>query len=417
MINFSFKFLFERIKVSLYRFCITHSLQRKLFLRRVKSKKQINVVFFASNLSMWRYQHLYDLMKAHKCFSVHIVVCPFLLYSKTEQNKNIQELKSFFNSKQMFYIEANSVNIEDDLNPDLLFYPQYCFDVLPPHCDAKKFRNRLLCAYPYGFNNVYASWAYNNFFQNAAWKLFYPTASILEDSKRLSYNKGRNVVITGYPNADDFLSDNTNDVWKEQSPKKKRVIWAPHFTINKDLSPIFFSTFLNFSLFMQKIALEYSEKIQFVFKPHPRLQTELYNHKDWGKSKTDEYYSWWDNQQNTQLETGNFIDLFKLSDAMIHDCGSFSIEYLYTQKPAMYLCRDITYIKEGKNEVGKEALNAHYIGTTESDIANFIEETVLKNNDFMKEKREFFFKKYLTPPNEKTVAQNTLNNILKSLSL
>ena len=33
----------------------------------------------------------------------------------------------------------------------------------------------------------------------------------------------------------------------------------------------------------------------------------------------------------------DYISWFKHSDAMIHDCGSFRCEYLYTSKPACYL--------------------------------------------------------------------------------
>ena len=409
--------LMENLRVSLYLRCITYSLKRKLFLRKVKRKDCIRVVFFAANLSMWRYQHLYELMLRCDRFKVYVFLTPFPQYSEQEQKKDIDELKAFFDSKQISYFEQNACDIEFDINPDILFYPQYYFDVLARNIDAKKFRNRLLCAYPYGFTDVYDFWAYNNYFHNAAWKLFYPTQCNLNDAKRLAFNKGKNVVITGYPNADDFLAPQINDVWKTQSIPKKRIVWAPHFTIEKNHSPIFFSTFLTFSKFMQEVAKEYSSEIQFAFKPHPRLQTELYKHKAWGKENADEYYNWWANQEYTQLETGNFIDLFKSSDALIHDCGSFSIEYFYTKKPAMYLCRDLEEIKKTKNEVGKAALDVHYIGKTENDIINFIDNVVLKNDDPLKERREAFFNKYLLPPNGKTVAQNTMDDILKSLNI
>ena len=411
-----YKFV-ENLRISVYLRCVTYSFRRKLFLRGVKRKDCIKVVFFASNLSMWRYQHLYELMSKHNHFKVYIFLSPFLTYSEQEQNKDINELKAFFDSKQMNYFEQNTCDIESDINPDILFYPQFYFDVLAHNIDAKKFRNRLLCAYPYGFPDIYASWAYNNPFHNVAWKIFYPTQSNLNEAKQLALNKGRNVVITGYPNADEFLSSQTSDVWKKQIAHKKRIVWAPHFTIEKKCSPILSSTFLTFSTFMQEIAKIYSDKIQFAFKPHPRLQTELYKHKEWGKEKADEYYDWWANQEYTQLETGNFIDLFKSSDALIHDSSSFSIEYFYTKKPAMYLARNLEEIIKTKNEVGKAALDIHYIGKTENDIINFIDNVVLKGDDQMKKLRETFFSKYLQPPNGKSVAQNTMDDILKSLGI
>ena len=417
MISFSYSKIVEHIRCLLYMYYVSIPIKRKLHLHKVKKKALIKVVFFAANLSMWRYQHLYELMSKNSHFKIYIILTPFTDYSKEEQTKDIEELKNYFNTRKIPYIEADLCNIESDINPDILFYPQYYFNCLNSECDAQKFRNKLLCAYPYGFNNVYKPWAYNNFFHNVAWKLFYPTTSTLNEAKQLAFNKGKNVTITGYPNADDFLSTELNDVWKKQTSIKKRVIWAPHFTIGQEGSLLFFSTFLKFSSFMQDLSKKYFDNVQFAFKPHPALLTELYKHKNWGKEKTDEYYHWWEKQENTQLETGEFIDLFKSSDAIIHDCGSFSIEYLYTRNPAMYLCRNIEEIKKEKNEVGKNALDSHYIGLTEENVVNFIESVVLKNDDPMKEQREAFFNKYLLPPNGKTVAQNTMDDILKSLNI
>lgn len=398
-------------------YLMTFSLKRKYFLFKVKRKKRINVVFFASNLSMWRYQHLYELFLNYERFRVYVVLAPFVSYSKEDQSKNIDELKSFFNEKQIDYLEAEKCDVAVDVNPDIIFYPQYYFYTLNPKYDALFFRNRLLCAYPYAFNSIYDFFVYNNKFHNVAWKLFYPNKSMLDEARQIAFNKGRNVVVTGYPNADDFMLPTSKNVWKKQDGVKKRVVWAPHFTIERGCSPLFFSNFLKFYDFMQILAQKYSNSLQFAFKPHPRLLTVLYKHKDWGKQKTDEYYNWWKKQENTQLETGEFVDLFKTSDALIHDCGSFSIEYFYTKKPAMFLCRDMQEIKHNKNDVGKAALDAHYVGKDRQDIIDFIENVVINEKDSMIKQREDFFINYLLPPNGKTVAQNTMDDILKSLDI
>lgn len=63
------------------------------------------------------------------------------------------------------------------------------------------------------------------------------------------------------------------------------------------------------------------------------------------KRKTDRYYSEWESLSNAQLETGKYVDLFMTSDAMIHDCGSFTIEYHYTLKPVMYLVKGEEHTK------------------------------------------------------------------------
>ena len=63
---------------------------------------------------------------------------------------------------------------------------------------------------------------------------------------------------------------------------------------------------------MIEIALLYKDKVQIAFKPHPLLKEKLI--KLWGAQATDDYYRKWDNLPNGQLETGDYVDLFKTSD-------------------------------------------------------------------------------------------------------
>jgi CDP-glycerol glycerophosphotransferase (TagB/SpsB family) len=88
---------------------------------------------------------------------------------------------------------------------------------------------------------------------------------------------------------------------------------------------------------MLELAQAYKDRIQIAFKPHPSLITQLYQHPDWGKERADDYYARWQQMENTQLETGGYVDLFMTSDAMIHDSGSFVVEYLYANRPVMFV--------------------------------------------------------------------------------
>ena len=166
---------------------------------------------------------------------------------------------------------------------------------------------------------------------------------------------------------------------------------------------------------MLGLARKYSDKIQFVFKPHPRLYTELCKYPEWGEDKAKEYYNLWDTMDNTQVETGEFVDLFMTSDAMIHDCGSFSVEYHYSENPVMYVARNFEDQVEDKNDFGKIAMNLHYVGKDKQDIIDFIENVVLNGNDSMKPQRQQFKQDYLLPPNGKTVAENTVDVLLREL--
>lgn len=409
----SLKILLRHIKIN-----IILPIYQKWVVMRLRHKKQINVVFIASSLSMWRYQNLHRLLSKHPRFNASILILPFKSYTEEQQKEDVRALISYFKqySTSFFvgtpYKDFKSATLQE-LNPDILFYPQPYLGNYEATSDYDKFRNKLLCYYPYAFWNVANDWSYNLPLHNYAWKLFYSTELHKKEARAYALNKGRNVEVVGYPNADNFLFKKHHDVWKQRNTHKKRIIWAPHFTIFSG-GYLTLSNFIWMASFMLKLAEKYSDSIQIAFKPHPRLFTELCKHADWGEEKAATYYNQWNSMDNTQLETGEFVDLFMTSDAMIHDCGSFCIEYHYSQNPVMYIADNFEQLVYEKGKLGQLAMRQHYVGKTEEDIINFIEDVVLAGNDPMKQGREEFVKQYLLPPNGKTVAENTIDVLLKA---
>ena len=143
-----------------------------------------------------------------------------------------------------------------------------------------------------------------------------------------------------------------------------------------------------------KISKEYSDNLRIIFRPHPILKQNLYLHKDWGKEKTDKYYNYWESIPNGELsDGGNYIYDFLKSDILIHDCGSFMSEYLYTLKPAIYYSIENKYYPQ-LNNIGKEAFNAHYVAYTPKDIESIIF-TLIQGNDPKYTERKMFKNKYL----------------------
>lgn len=386
-----------------------------MIVHRLKQRDKINVVFMAMSVSMWRYQYLYDELRKNSRFNVSIIILPCITYAKEQQDNDVQDLICYFKERGCEYILGENVDIKAKVKPDILFYPQPYDGLFNKEHNFTNFKNCLLCYYPYAFWSSTGSWSFNLPFHNFAWKLFYSTTLHLTEAKKYALNKARNVEIVGYPNGDRFLLEEHTDVWKKQECKKKRIIWAPHFTI---FSGGFLeqSNFLLIAYFMLECSKKFSDRVQFVFKPHPRLFTELCKHEEWGKEKAQEYYNEWSSGANTQLQTGDFIDLFMTSDAMIHDCSSFSVEYHYTRNPVMYIANNFEEQLSKKPEFGQLALLQHYVGKTHEDIISFIEDVVIGENDPMKSGREGFYTKYLIPPYGKTVAENTVNILLKELS-
>jgi CDP-glycerol glycerophosphotransferase (TagB/SpsB family) len=226
----------------------------------------------------------------------------------------------------------------------------------------------------------------------------------------------QNIHVVGYPIYDEVKETQAegND-WKIKDKAHKRIIWAPHHSIEGSDQAIKLSTFLLFAEDMLEFKDKYKDKVQFAFKPHPQLKPALYKHKDWGKERTDAYYKAWEEGDNSTFVGGAYIDLFKSSDGMIHDSHSFTVEYLYVDKPVMFMTN---YDRESQcNAVGKKAFAAHYHGTSKDDIQHFIEDVVIGGKDTMAEKRHTFYNDILVPPNGKSVAENIINEITTALNI
>lgn len=381
--------------------------------KKMHEKDNVTVVFFVMNLSMWKLDRMYALMQCSHRFRPIIVMVRCSQYSDDESKREEDKMVNYFNQIGAVAINAfnDDINVRKCLNPDIIFYQQPYRGVIPSKYEYFNFPKSLICYIPYDFKTTAFKWGYDTVLQNIAWKLFYPTILHKQDAIRLSFVKGKNVVVCGYPTADDFLDKNRRirSEWKPCPTNIKKIIWAPHHSIDS-CDALNYSTFLRYSNFMLELAEKYKDLLQIAFKPHPWLRSKLYKHPDWGKDKTDEYYQRWDNLNNGFCSNGNYIDLFLTSDAMIHDCGSFSVEYHYTLNPVMFLTKPDHL--EYESQFGSLAFDMHYKGYNKEDIYSFIDNVVLGGKDVMRPLREDFFNTYLNPPCNISVAENIMNNII-----
>lgn len=160
---------------------------------------------------------------------------------------------------------------------------------------------------------------------------------------------------------------------------------------------------------MLELAEKYRDEIQIAFKPHPLLRVKL--ERLWGKTKTDIYFSKWQNMPNTELHEGKYEDLFLSSDAMIHDSGSFVFEYLFVNKPVMRTIYDVP-LEAMFNDLALSCLDQYYKGYSEHDIELFIQ-NVIRGIDPLKEQRTKFVNDVLMPHGNPS--QNIIDDILDSI--
>ena len=93
---------------------------------------------------------------------------------------------------------------------------------------------------------------------------------------------------------------------------------------------------------------------------------------------------------------------------MIHDCGSFSAEYLFTNHPCCFLLKDDATTLKNSNEFHRACIDNHYKAYDKDDIIKFIEDVIIKKQDLMKKKRKVFFNKFI-----KNNYPNTSRKIIK----
>lgn len=388
-----------------------------ILLRRIKSRSKIRVAFTAWNVSMWKYHSVYQLMEKHPRFEPLVVLTPSPGKSPEVRDRDLAEMRKVFSERGYKIWETvltdskSGLDFGIELPADIVFFTQ-------PYSPQKLTRDiyrKIFCYCPYGFTNVAAEkWQHNNFMQLIAWKIFHATQSTVNAAASCTTNKAENCVVSGYAFGDELSAERAvRDPWKpQQAGTPKRVIWAPHFSIAEN-AIFHVSNFLRLHEAMLELAEEFRGKIQWAFKPHPFLLPTLSKPEFWGRERAEAYFEKWKNMPNGQVELGAYADLFASSDAIVHDCGSFTIEYLYTRKPAMYL--RIPGCERNADDLGNEALSCYYQGSEKAEIRRFLENVVRGGNDPMREARERFFEKYLLPPHGRSVAQNILDEIERGL--
>ena len=373
--------------------------------RRLKGKKKLEVVFFASNPGMWKADSLFRAMQQNPHYHPVVAIGPYSTYkefSQVEVNKALDRTVDFIKAKGYEYIlpydnkSHRWLDIKPILNPDIVFFDSPYKDH-PPIYHIYHFRDCLTCYVPYGFQNFSFLYNtnYNLLFHNLVGCFFHESRLHMQLSAEHSRNNAVNGIVTGYPATEVFLDSNYSpkDLWKPQSGEKKRVIWAPHQSIEEE-GTLSMSTFITNCDIMLQLADKFVDTVQIAFKPHQLLKFKL--QKVWGEKRVEEYYKQWNARPNTQLEESSYVDLFLTSDAMIHDSGSFTTEYLFTRKPVLFTVRN-ERVRSNFSPFGEKMFDAHYHAHNPDDIERFLTDVVLGGNDPMATIRQEVFNDYLQP--------------------
>lgn len=380
-------------------------------LKRLQRKDKIKVAFFATHSSVWKYDYLYRLMVKHSRFEPIIIACPVVNYGMENMLQEMDKCYNMFHSRKYNVIRSYNVDTQEyldvktEINPDIIFYTNPYKGVIDDRYYISKFLDKLTCYAPYGYamsNNENV--LFNLPFHNLLWKVFYETDIHKELAQQYAINAGVNVVTSGYLLFDEFNFHKQQCKYIKSS-NKKIIIWAPHHTIEDNSNTYGYSCFLEYSEIFINLRDEYKDIIYWIFKPHPILREKLYKHPLWGKTKTEQYYNNWNDSDYSEINEGDYTDIFLKSDAMILDSISFVAEYFYTKKPLLFTTKDETILNKF-NRFGKEVFKHIYKSRKVEEIKEFIDNVVLRSQDPLYENRNQFYENVLF---KKNVSKNILN--------
>ena len=391
--------LYDCLKAGFKKLCLRRS-NKKIF-EKFKNGEKLKVCLMVSRPGMWNFDYLYQILKNDERFEPLIVVMPDPFQGHAVMCRYVEETLADLRSKGYepisgYDFEVNKIlNLRKVINPDVILYA----DFWKPHfCDefyVTNFLDKVTLLYEYGYSAMQDEKTCNWELNNLVDLYFRPTNVHKEMAQDLMENKGENVVVTGSPKLDPIFDSEykPQDVWKSQEKPKKRIIWAPHHSRVMPSDMYCCNAFWEIYNYMLEVAQIYKDKVQIAFRPHPMLKEKIT--KAWGEYIADEYFSKWEKLENTQVSSGDFIDLFMTSDAMIMDSCSFLAEYTATNKPLFYTRTKTSRLN--LNKFGEELFENVYDtkDNLKEDIIDFIENIVLNDNDYKKEQRTQLFKNIL----------------------
>lgn len=373
---------------------------------RFRKKKCIRVLFMVSEVATWKSELLYLKMCKHTRFD------PIIGISTSRVPDGVKKpLADYLQSKKYPFVDLDTSNDSiKNLRPDIvIYYKPYPECYSEGHFFDKNLRYVFIgMNYCFSIENIVIHIEKPQF--DYCWQYYVEHTDVADRRREVLGYRARNTKVTGVPMQDILLQPKEcfGDPWKDKTGRK-RIIYAPHHSFKgTNKTGIEFATFLEMGEPMLQFAKQYSDTVTIAFKPHPLLRMKL--DEIWGKERTDKYYQEWAKQPNAQIETGEYVGLFKYSDAIIHDCASFLIEYLYMNKPALYLVSESNDIDELLG-FAREGFMCYEHAHQVNDIETFIQ-NVIAGVDHNCEKRQSFINKQLLPPKGRTACDNILDAIL-----
>lgn len=383
--------------------------------KKVENGEKIKIAFLAISAAEWAVENVYRMLEKDERLECYVIVCPLMDRERENREKTEEQTWHFF--KKHGYEARRVYDKEQDVcqgweaaggMPDLVVHATPWYHSLPEAFWIERFPLRVInCYIPYGIyvadsmdGNYAKKFIYNKEFVNMQWKVYADSALNLSGYETYELLHGKNITYSGYAKMDcfqerrDYTKEELRSIWKfpqeAGSGEMKRLIIAPHYSLEAS-ALVQYATFAKNVYFWLYLAQKYQDKITFIFKPHPNLRWKaVETHLFPSYEEYDRYLEKWNTLPNARVaEEESYLDMFATSDGMIMDSGSFIGEYMYVDKPLLFLTRE----EQAFNSLGEHLISGYYHARGEDYIAieQFVEQVILKGDDAMQEKRHRVF--------------------------
>lgn len=374
-----------------------------------KVEARCKVTFLMQEESVWpSTQSVYEAMRADERFETHLVYVPFTHKNETQQDRNLE----IYRSMGLPIANYTEYDLSKD-NPDIVFFAKPYAAVPQPFYirEVEKIVEHTVYI-PYGMETNYRliRYGFQEYLHYRAWRHIVHGPTVKAVGRKYGYRNGENIVVWGHPRADNYLPEKhyaIPDEWIKKIRGRKVLCWCPHHTIVP--GPECVSTWLQFFKVVFA-AMERHPDIVLLWRPHPLLFGAIVNNGYMTQAELDTLITEKTPEDNIILDrSSDYRTSFAISDAMITDGTTFSVEYLYTGKPLMLTTEDI-------NQFYDAALmeKALYIGRIPQDIERFID-GISKEEDPKREERKNYIRQTMFVPDKGTVGEYIAEHIINDL--
>jgi len=373
-----------------------YSAKIELLQQTYKEQRKLKAIFLVIFGSVFPTEPIFARMLQDEQFDPYIMVIPDMQRSSAHLRKTYtstyEELRQKYGDRVIhgFDLEADAA-IEPGDSYQLAFFNNPYSRMAHRYHHVTYFLNKNVLTFyaDYGFVALkYARNIMGTDFYNLIWKVCLDSDLDYIDVKKYAPLQGENTVVTGY-----LKMDRLRDVPVYQRDRK-RIIISPHHTV-LGWKSLDISNFLTYSEFFIELPKKYPQ-IDFVFRPHPLLFSNLVENYIWTQDEVDNYLARMLENSNIKYDaSGDYFELFANSDGIIHDCGSFIGEYLFTEKPCCYMLKSKKEIKKICSSMGLKCMQQYYKAFSEVDILKFLDDVIINGIDPLKKSREEFSREVL----------------------